>query len=758
MEEQTENKHREWLRQHEGLRFLKGTTKENISRKWELDYRDEKYDSSINMIEVSKKEIPIEYDEESKTTKGKGCTKEEREKWIEETIISLEKENIGYDLHDHKGKCPHLTIYLDRDATKEEKEAIVSCYVPKESWEFVDTSLYGVHLIAVPYTEHWKYGTIKELVKSGGGLIVNVDDVKFKPIINDNNKEEYQISVGGITAKIVSRIKISDLAVEYGAKKGKGSKLYHCCLHHDENPSLSLNDKRGLFKCFGCNKSGNIIDLVMGAEHISKDDAIKKLKERADIIDHKKEKKLNSELSMLRDSVLLNLAAHHTRDATELLCNHLEKQENIYTTRDDIKAEVWIYREGNYVPNGKTYIKEFCREILGEAYTPHIANEVINKIETDTYIDTKEFCNSECVEEIPVENGVLNIITGEITPFNPKKIFFNKLPIKYNPTKECPSILKFFSGVLKNDSDIPILEELFGYCLLKDYRIQKAFMFNGSGANGKGRLLELLKRFLGPENCVNIPLQDFEKDNFAISQLHGKLANISGDLSNEALKCTGNFKMLTGGDIISANRKFLQRITFTNYSKQIYSANQLPQTYDITPAFFRRWILIDFPFTFWPEGDYKKLSEEAKQEKTGEKFRNRIADPVIIEKIISEDELSGLLNRALDGLKRLLENKEFSYSKGIEEVKNMWIRKSNSFQAFCMDNITQDSSSNASKAEIRHAYTQYCNEYKLMSVGDRVIKETLTREYGSVDDRIMWEGAYIWVWKGIKLKELGGQK
>ena len=95
MEEQTENKHREWLRQHEGLRFLKGTTKENISRKWELDYRDEKYDSSINMIEVSKKEIPIEYDEESKTTKGKGCTKEEREKWIEETIISLENENIG---------------------------------------------------------------------------------------------------------------------------------------------------------------------------------------------------------------------------------------------------------------------------------------------------------------------------------------------------------------------------------------------------------------------------------------------------------------------------------------------------------------------------------------------------------------------------------------------------------------------------------------------------------------------------------------
>ena len=753
MEEEIKNKHREWLRQHEGLRFLKGATEENINRKWELDYRDDKYDSSINMIEVSKKEIPIEYDEESKLVKGKKSTKEERLKWIEETIANLEKENIGYELHDHKGKCPHLTIYLDRDAAKEEKEAVVSYYVPKESWEFADTSLYGVHLIAVPYAVHWKYGTIKELVKNGGVLIINVNDEKFKKIINNKNNEEFSLNLGGITAKIVSRIKITDLAIEHGVIKGKGTKLYHCCFHSDKNPSLSLNDKRGWFKCFGCGKSGNIIDFVMASEHISKEEAINKLKERADIIDYKKERKsFGDDISKLRDVVLLNLAAHHTRDATELLCDYLKKQENIYTTRDDIKAEVWIYREGNYVPNGKTYIKEFCREILGEAYTPHITNEVINKVETDTYIDAKEFFNSESVDEIPVENGVLNILTRELSPFNPKKIFFNKLPIKYNPTKECPTIIKFFSDVLRNDSDIPILEELFGYCLLKDYRIQKAFMFNGSGANGKGRVLELLKRFLGPENCVNFPLQDFEKDNFAISQLHGKLANISGDLSNQALEYTGNFKMLTGGDIISANRKFLSRITFTNYSKQIYSANQLPKTHDLTPAFFRRWILIDFPFTFWPDGDYKKISEIEKQEKIGTKLKSRIADPIIIDKIVSEEELSGLLNKGLDGLKRLLENKEFSYSKGIEDVKNMWIRKSDSFQAFCMDCVIADPLRMISKAELRHEYTNYCNKHKLSPMGDRSIKDTLTQEYGVVDDRKVMDEGYMMVWKGITLK------
>ena len=434
MEEQ--NKHRDWLKSHEGLRFLRNAEQGNTNRKWELNYSDENYDPTINLIEIGKRELIIEYDETSKIKNSeKKSTKEQRENWMNEIIKRVEKDNLKFELHDHKGKCPHLTLFLDRDATKEEKEAVMKQYASKESEEFLDTSLCGIHLIAVPYVKHWKYGTIKELVKSGGELIINVD--KFKKNINNNNPREFIVkNLGGITAKIVSRIKITDLASEYGVKKGTGTKLYHCCFHKDEKPSLSLNDKKGFFKCFGCDKSGNIIDFVSECENISKEDAIIKLKERADIIDYRKRKEFSGdEVMKLREDVLLNLAAHHTRDATELLCEYLEKHEHIYTTRDDIKAEVWIYREGIYVPNGKTYIKEFCREILGEAYTPHLANEVINKIETDNYIDAKEFFNSESVEEIPVQNGVLNIITSELKVFTPKKIFFNKLPIKYDSTK-----------------------------------------------------------------------------------------------------------------------------------------------------------------------------------------------------------------------------------------------------------------------------------------------------------------------------------
>ena len=45
----------------------------------------------------------------------------------------------------------------------------------------------------------------------------------------------------------------------------------------------------------------------------------------------------------------------------------------------------------------------------------------------------------------------------------------------------------------------------------------------------------------------------------------------------------------------------------------IFCANELPQTSDITIAFFNRWIIIDFPYTFYDESEYKNLSEDDKK-------------------------------------------------------------------------------------------------------------------------------------------------
>lgn len=443
------------------------------------------------------------------------------------------------------------------------------------------------------------------------------------------------------------------------------------------------------------------------------------------------------------ENLLILLLTGKRRAVTETITRYLLSTEHIHTTRNDENSEMWIYKEGIYLPQAKTYIKEFCREMLGKGYTTTISNEVIAKIEAETYISQEDLFKNENKEYIAIQNGILNLETRELTEFTPEKRFFNKLPITYEPGVDCPAIKAHFSEVLANKEDVPIMQELFGYLLWKEYKIEKAFMFCGSGRNGKGKTIELMKAFLGIENCANIPLQDFETDNFAIGELFNKMANLGGDISSTALKETGNFKSLTGRDMISANRKFLNRVNFVNYAKMIFCANELPRTSDKTIAFFNRWVLIDFPYTFLPGDEF---------DQTKDKKNLKVADTDIVAKLTTVGELTGLLNWALDGLQRLFSNGGFSHSQTTEEVKEKWLRRSDSFTGFLIDELEEDWDCMITKAELRKAYSMYCRQHKLTGVSDKSIKFTLSDVWGVVEDRYRGEGSQIPYWKGIKFK------
>lgn len=500
---------------------------------------------------------------------------------------------------------------------------------------------------------------------------------------------------------------------------------------------------QGLDK-IGFNKTerGKIYDELMKKEHKPKEEKQMTEKNWEFIFEQKN-------LAPMSVKVLAKLALRRRGEATETLVERILEEKHIYTTRDDERAEMWIYHEGIYIPQAKTYIKEYCRQVLGDAYTTTLANDVIAKIETDTYIDQKEFFGNIHEEEMATENGLLNIITRELRQFTPKEIFFNKIPIKYDPKEECPAIKKHFTAVLKNEEDLPVVQELFGYLLLKEYRFEKAFMFIGTGRNGKGKTIELMKAFLGIENCASVPLQQFETDNFAQGELFNKMANLAGDLDARALKHTGSLKTLTGRDLISASRKFLPRVHFVNYAKMVFAANQLPVTYDLTPAFFMRWILLEFPFVFLTEEEIKELPEKDQK-------NCKIKDPEIVKKITTDSELSGLLNFALDGLQKLLKQKDFSYSKSTEEVKTMWLRKSDSFAGFLMDCVeeSEDVTPKISKQDLRKAYAVYCRKHKLKMVSDKQINFTLTTTYAVSEEREMVDGVRKSYWYGIKFKEI----
>jgi putative DNA primase/helicase len=281
------------------------------------------------------------------------------------------------------------------------------------------------------------------------------------------------------------------------------------------------------------------------------------------------------------------------------------------------------------------------------------------------------------------------------------------------------------------------------------------FLFTGkeaaSGRNGKSKTVALMKNFIGADNCVNISPQSITREQFSLAGLHKKLANLCTEISSSEMTDVSKLKALTGRDAQSAPRKYLSPIYFVNYSKQIFLANEVPMTHDMSLAFFNRWIIITFPYKFLSVNEFERFSEQERMEQG-----IKLQDTEIIDKISTPEELSGLLNWAINGLERLLKNKEFSFSQSTEEVKKIWQRKSNSVYGFVEDCIIKSSNAIISKSDFRTAYNRYCADNKLQPKTDKFINEYLTTEIGcTTEQHTIADKKGVRIWSGILLNDRG---
>ena len=431
-------------------------------------------------------------------------------------------------------------------------------------------------------------------------------------------------------------------------------------------------------------------------------------------------------------------------DVSEMIVEEFYKNNHIKVSRDDNNPEFKIYANGIYVNEGRTYIEEYVRKVLETNYSTQLLNDVINKISADNKVDFEQLQKDSDPYLLATKECLINLKTHELKDFSPEIIMFNKIPVKYDKDAKCPKILKFLADILETKEDIELVEEIIGFSLVNDYFMEKAIMFLGNGRNGKSKLLQLMKTFFGLENTCSVRLQEMNTQSSSIWELHNKFVNLAGDLSNTSLKETGLFKETTGRDPIQAKRKYKNDLKFTNTATHIFACNELPRVYDYSEGFWSRWVLIKFPYTFLEEKEYNSLNVEQRKNK-------KIRNPDIINDILSDNELSGLLNLAIAGLKRVQKQKSFSHSSSAEEVRNTWVRQSDSFTAFAMDFLEEDYDGTISKNLMRKTYSKYCRKYRLKNTSDLSIKITLENLFGVVSGQDSNSGERYW--EGVTLKK-----
>lgn len=107
--------------------------------------------------------------------------------------------------------------------------------------------------------------------------------------------------------RILEVASIEDVIGEYVRLTKRGTNLVACCpFHNEKTPSFTVSPSKGLFKCFGCGKAGNVIRFIMEHEHLSYVEALKFLGRKYNIpVEDKEETPEEAQQRMQRDSMLI---------------------------------------------------------------------------------------------------------------------------------------------------------------------------------------------------------------------------------------------------------------------------------------------------------------------------------------------------------------------------------------------------------------------------------------------------------------------
>lgn len=345
---------------------------------------------------------------------------------------------------------------------------------------------------------------------------------------------------------------------------------------------------------------------------------------------------------------------------------------------------------------------------------PRLIKGSLDIVKTKSVISIKD-CEPNARNIIVLGNGTLDIRTFEFTPFNEdshKDVYFTKIPVHYDPNAKKPELFlsivdKCFAG---DERSKLICQEMFGYCLTRNYKHQLVFYLIGDGGNGKGTMTAILEALLGIYNTSHsslFQLTDHHNSDYYIAKLLGKFANICGDEGKRQIMNTENLKKLTSNtDTITGRNVREKPIDFVNFAKIILLLNQMPKMDSATFGEKRRYQVIEF------NNRISNSKEEIKD---------------IHRLVIDGGELPGVLLWALEGLKRVEQNGCFSDERTVAQKFIDIEKRSNPMEYFLEDCIREDVSAITPTELIYDRYNTFRKSIKGPELDKKQIKEEVLK-------------------------------
>lgn len=416
--------------------------------------------------------------------------------------------------------------------------------------------------------------------------------------------------------------------------------------------------------------------------------------------------------------------------------------------RFNVTANQWYYYNGKVwrEDTGAMKARQKMEELSNtlSAYVTYIENE--DKKETfSKYVKTlgnyytrkkilEDSQSKMCISQTDFDqnkdlfncqNGTYNLKTFAFTPHNPNDLLSKISNVVYNPKASCSKFKKFINQILEYIiTKIKFLQVAFGYALTADTSLEKCFILYGKTTrNGKGTLMDTILYMLGdyattamPETLAMKKCKDSTKASGDIARLNEcRLLNIS-EPSQQMILDSALLKTLLGRDKITARHLNKSEFEFYPKFKLFINCNYLPIINDNTVFASGRINVITF----------NKHFKEEEQDKT------------LKDKLKTEDEISGIFNWCLEGLKQFYEEglitpKEIELATAEYEMKNDKV-------AIFLKQALVKSKQNVTFADVFKKYCSWCENNEQPPLSKTEFKENLKgrgifKKQGTVDGK-----------------------
>ena len=350
-------------------------------------------------------------------------------------------------------------------------------------------------------------------------------------------------------------------------------------------------------------------------------------------------------------------------------------------------GRIWWYYNGKYITDEKN--SRLLRRIyqMCDGESSRFAEEVLKIITLKSKI-----VEDETVFPIRFRNGIIDggkfIEMKDYPDFTP---YF--IDIAYKPDAEPVEIVDEYIDNLtgKDPTYRDLLMEVIGYVMITDPEkiraLGKFFMFRGDGANGKGTLLQIMKRIYNPNNCTNLSIQQLTDDRFKVTMI-GKLANLGDDIEPTAINDSQLkiLKNISTADTVTTRHLFSESISTTFTIKLYFTTNSDIKSFEKGYAYKRRIVWLPM---------FNKVENP---------------DDEFITKITTRKALEYWICLIVEGYKRLYTNKHWTKCQKVSDYNDMYHENNNVAYQFAKDLDPDNDIIGKTITEMKDAFLQWDSE------------------------------------------------